>query len=287
MKAYKRVSLRVRIHRFLQPALVTMSACSILCFASPAMWAATTPKVSDPSATQANGAAARTPVLVELFTSEGCSSCPPADALLSRLDATQFVPGAQAIVLSEHVTYWNHLGWSDPFSLEEMTQRQSRYASRFGLDSVYTPQAIVDGEAQVLGSDSEALGHAIAAAAMKAKAERHGQLTIEGAHWSGSTISFAVKPPDGLEGVLTVVLAEDATQSSVGRGENAGRTLHHVAVVRRMQTVGASKADEQRVTLEVGNLKGLIAHAFRLIAFMTDEPGGRVLAVAEVPINRP
>ncbi len=105
--------------------------------------------------------------------------------------------------------------------------------------------------------------------------------------WNGSTISFAVKAPDGLEGVLTVVLAEDATQSSVGRGENAGRTLHHVAVVRRMQSFGASKADEQRVTLEVGNLKGLTGHAFRLIAFITDEPGGRVLAVAEVPITRP
>jgi hypothetical protein len=111
----------------------------------------------------------RQPVLVELFTSEGCSDCPPADALLARLDATQFVPDAQAIVLSEHVTYWDHQGWRDPFSLEELTARQEQYVRRFGLDSSYTPQMVVDGAAQFVGNDPRALSRALATAAAAPK----------------------------------------------------------------------------------------------------------------------
>lgn len=247
------------------------------------IWAATAPNVGDASVIHADQSPTRQPVLVELFTSEGCSDCPPADELLARLDATQFVPGAQAIVLSEHVTYWNYLGWSDPYSLEELSQRQSRYASHFGLDSVYTPQAVVDGAAQMIGSDPAALSHAISAAAQKTKPD----LRIEGANWNGNTIGFAVKAAEGLRGVLNVALAEDATSSTVGRGENAGRTLHHVAVVRLMKTMGLNKTDERPLVLQLGNGKGLTGHAFRLVAILTDDQGGRVLALAEVPINRP
>jgi hypothetical protein len=239
--------------------------------------------VSEASATEVNRSPVRRPVLVELFTSEGCSDCPPADALLAWLDATQFVPGAEAIVLSEHVTYWNHLGWNDPFSLEEANQRQAKYASRFRLDSVYTPQAVVDGAAQMNGSDQAALSHAISAAAQKAKPD----LIIEGANWNGNSIGFAVKAPEGLHGVLNVAIAEDATSSSVGRGENAGRTLHHVAVVRLMRTMGRNKTDGKPLELKLGNGTTLTGHAFHLIAFVTDDEGWPVLAVAEVPIHLP
>ncbi|MGA3069231.1 MAG: DUF1223 domain-containing protein [Terracidiphilus sp.] len=219
------------------------------------------------------------PVLVELFTSEGCSDCPPADALLERLDATQFVPGAQAIVLSEHVTYWNHLGWRDPFSLDAMTERQEQYVARFGLDSSYTPQMVVDGAAQFVGSDSAKLSAAVARAAATPKLK----IAIEDAHWADGALNFSVRADNSSGATLVAALAQNATRSEVARGENAGRTLHHVAVVRVMKEFGSKATDGRPLRLfgAVSSGTDKSGNALRLVVFLTDRKTGHVVAAAE------
>src|SRR5438477_10628908 len=179
------------------------------------------------------------PILVELFTSEGCSSCPPADAVLARLHEKQPAPGVQLIVLSEHVDYWNNLGWRDPFSDALFTDRQSRYGSR-----IYTPQAVVDGRIDVLGSDEEGIVRAAKAAA----AEAHGTLHVRDVqlvHKPAANvrdvhlvhIAAEGLPPHGPSQVFLAVV-EDGLVSKVLHGENEGRTLPHTAVVRALKGIG-------------------------------------------------
>lgn len=219
------------------------------------------------------------PVLVELFTSEGCSDCPPADQLLEQLDKAQPIAGAHAIVLSEHVTYWDHQGWRDPFSLEEMTDRQKAYGFRFNLQDVYTPQMVVDGAAQFVGNNAAALETAMQAAVARPKQE----LTIENARWENGAAEFSVHAAANSNARLVVALAADATHSEVARGENAGRTLHHVAVVRVMKELGPDSMDGRVLKLASGNVSG---GPVRLVAFVVDHKTGRVLGAAEQTLAR-
>ena len=220
-----------------------------------------------------SGGNARVPVLVELFTSEGCSDCPPAEKLLAQVDAAQPFAGTHAIVLEEHVTYWDHQGWRDPFSLDAMTERQQQYQSRFQLDDIYTPQMVVDGAAQFVGSNAAALTKAMASEAVKPKQA----LAIEGARWENGAATFAVRGEAESGTKLVAVLAADATQSRVSRGENAGRTLHHVAVVRVMKEFGEDALDGRQLRLESKNLAGPV----RIVVFLADKKTGHVLGAAE------
>jgi len=227
-------------------------------------------------APQAGQDQARVPVLVELFTSEGCSDCPPADRLLEQLDTKQSVPGAEAIVLSEHVTYWNHLGWRDPFSLDEIDQRQKEYGERFNLDSIYTPQAVIDGAAQVVGNNAAGVTNAIEHAASVPKKP----LSVTDTRWENGAVSFTVHGADA-GSRLVAVLAADANGHQVSRGENAGRTLHHVAVVRAIKDFGAN-ADGRALRLSAGSLaKNQTSGPPRLVVFLVDRKSGRVTAASE------
>jgi hypothetical protein len=174
------------------------------------------------------------PVVVELFTSEGCSSCPPADQLLARLSGEQPIAGAQVIALGMHVTYWDRLGWKDAASLAAATERQQEYARVFGGDRIYTPQAVVDGRDELVGSDERGLGKAIGRAA----AQPHARVTISSSLDGDALVSTVgvADPPAAIQEPLQMRLAvtEDGLVSIVKRGENGGRTLHHDAVVRAL-----------------------------------------------------
>ena len=206
----------------------------------------------------------RTPVLVELFTSEGCSSCPPADATLALLDN-------RAIVLSEHVDYWDRLGWRDRFSSEAFTQRQEAYAKNFGLDSPYTPQMVVDGAVQFNGSDRQRAAEAIEKSAAGQKA------SVIVAR-SGSGVHVAVEG-SAHDGDVYLALADDAATTDVRNGENKGRTLRHVAVVRSLRKIGSvrkAKSFSKDVDLAVADNQ-------RIVVFVQEAGQSHVLGAGMIP----
>jgi hypothetical protein len=230
----------------------------------------------------ADSNSARVPVLLELFTSEGCSSCPPADRLLEILDQRQPVAGADLIVLSEHVDYWDQLGWKDPFSSSLYTARQQEYSNRFNGNGVYTPQLVVDGRFGFVGSDGREASSAIQEAIRDPKIP----IAISNASRDENQVTAHIEVPaadqslKGGRGVLYVALADNRAESHVARGENAGRSLAHVGVTRVLKQVGTidlGAASAKDVTLAVQ--PGAGESGSRLVAFIQDPETGRVLAV--------
>jgi hypothetical protein len=233
-----------------------------------------------PISVAADNGAPRVPVLLELFTSEGCSSCPPADRLLETLDQKQPVAGADLIVLSEHVDYWDRLGWKDPFSSPVSTARQQDYTNKYNLDGVYTPQLVVDGRYGIVGSDSRQVTDAI----QKAIREPKIPIAISKVSRNGNQVTAHIElraDPNlkGGRGVLFVAIADNRAESQVARGENSGRSLAHVAVTRVFKQVGAIDLDSDTakdVTLSASSG----ANGSRLVAFVQDPKSGHVRAVA-------
>ena len=208
----------------------------------------------------------RQSVLVELFTSEGCSSCPPADALLERLHRTQPVAGAQIIVLSEHVDYWNHIGWADPYSSPAFSTRQQQYARRFRIEGPYTPQIVVDGRTELLGSDARAAESAVRSSLQQPR-------TTVRIDADGHMATVEVDPlPAKTAHKANVYLAyaADSGTQDVLRGENRGRRLHHVSIVKELKQIGTiddRSAFKTQVPVENG---------MRLIVFVQEAAQGPV-----------
>ncbi len=186
----------------------------------------------------------RRPVVVELFTSEGCSSCPPADAFLSRLESEQTIQDVEVIALEQHVDYWNNLGWIDPFSSDFATIRQYAYAGELGNRNAYTPQMVIDGSKELVGGRERQARSLIEQAATEEKATVSITSTDGGAN-RDARLRVSVGRLVGASAQDTpevwLAVTETGLHSDVKRGENAGEDLHHAAVVRDMRKIG--KAD--------------------------------------------
>ena len=217
-----------------------------------------------------------TPVVVELFTSEGCSSCPPADEFLRALDAKQPIDGTQLIVLGEHVDYWDDQGWRDIYSDHDLTLRQAVYVNRLGLKSSYTPQLIVDGSAECSGNDrkraidviEKARTHAKVSVQISSAVVENGKLR---AHIETGTL------PEN--GEVFVALALDHAESQVLRGENGGHRLEHVAVARNL--VKAGKAEKGAAFSKDIEVKVKPEGPYRVVAFIQETNQGKILGATE------
>ena len=229
-------------------------------------------------------------VVVELFTSEGCSSCPAADDLLREWLTTQPVAGVEIVGLSEHVDYWDRLGWRDPFSSSAFSARQSAYdAAVFRDNRVYTPQLVIDGRLEAIGSDALAVRRAIVDASRQPKAMVQLTASSEGADRLQVRVRVQGLASVPRQGVAEVVLAviEDGLATKVARGENGGRTLRHAAVTRSLTTLGAVDASARDHTLH-GSVPLSTSWSranVRLVALLQERDSRRILVAAAVGLE--
>ncbi len=227
-------------------------------------------------------------VIVELFTSEGCSSCPPADALLKSLSEQPSVPGTEVIALEEHVDYWNHLGWKDPFSTSEFTERQREYARVLGNGGVYTPQMVVDGQSEFVGSRSREAREVIQKAASLPKLNL--QLTPSANSANGlAAFDIAVSNLAVFhtmqEFELWVAITEKNLHTDVKAGENSGERLQHAAVVRQIQKLESFRGPDDHMAHATLKLDpSWQRQNLSFVAFTTGKHSHKITGAAAAPI---
>jgi hypothetical protein len=234
---------------------------------------------------------ARRPVLVELFTSEGCSSCPPADALLARLDEQQPIAGADIIALEEHVNYWDRLGWVDPFSGAQWTDRQQDYAAARHDQGVYTPQMVVNGRTEFVGSREGQARQAIAQAALQAQTEvaisnRDANKAAEGQF--KVTVSKLMSPQNKDSAEVFLAITETGLHSAVRAGENSGVDVHHSAVVRCLRKIGSADPGKDPAFSGEATIKfdkNWKRENLRTVAFVQEKRSHQVLGAATARIE--
>jgi len=225
------------------------------------------------SARPANGE--RTPVLVELFTSEGCSSCPVVDGIAASLQQKQPIANAQVVLLSFHVDYWDRLGWKDRFSSHDFTLRQQRYSSWFSEDQVYTPEVVVNGRE----TRAEFLDKEIRNATSDAKPVA---VTIKPK--SPSVVTISATSDAKTNAGLFVAIAEDDLTTTVRGGENGGRTLKHSGVVRKFVPLGKLEKGALTKEFAVPSDPQWQSAKLMLVCFAPDEKSGRILGVNAQPL---
>ncbi len=227
----------------------------------------------------------RTPVLVELFTSEGCSTCPPADTLLAKLEQVQPVNGAEIIVLGEHVDYWDGQGWHDRFSSHQYTERQNEYCGRLHVENSYTPQMIVDGTDQFVGHDAVHAINAIQHAAQIPKIKLIlSQPVVDAQKVSASVSSPA--PVTTKKADLYAALVDPKDTTEVRGGENGGHRLQHVGVVRSLQRVGKLKdLGAGPVSFSLNAPADAKPGEMRVVVFAQESGLGAVLGAASAGIT--
>ncbi|MGC2695142.1 MAG: DUF1223 domain-containing protein [Candidatus Angelobacter sp.] len=221
-------------------------------------------------------------VVVELFTSEGCSSCPPADALLDHLRQDLAGKNIQVIPLGFHVDYWNFQGWKDRFSSAEFTRRQQQYARRMGLDGPYTPQMVVDGASEFVGSDAGQAERVISKSANQA-ALAEVALSAKGA----DQLKIEVKAPGAANGARVVLaITEDNLSTKVSAGENDGRELRHAAVVRELRELGTTHDGAFAAEIPLKLKKDWKPADLRATVFVQEGDAGKVLGAASIALPK-
>lgn len=212
--------------------------------------------------------------VIELFTSEGCSSCPAADELLARIQKED--SDKQVYILAYHVDYWNRLGWKDVFSSADYSKRQNKYASWLKLQSVYTPQVVVNGKKEFVGSQEGTLRIAITAGLRTAPT---GTLTLNAQkNQDHVTIQYHTEGAEK-NAILFLALVQKAAQTKVQRGENGGRTLSHIQIVRKMQSLPISTGGKGYATIALP--QGFNLQGFEVIGFVQNTGNGAISAAAK------